>query len=288
MENLSPRPGDRGRYVAQMIRITIALLILFARPAVGTAQEWLTVSHQFYEIRYTQENEAELQAIKDILSEFRRSFCRAADVDVTLADASQIVLELHPKNSKTVHVGYVSLVGGTFDNGGKRGYRGIIRMPGPTAYDGTVSSSSGHPQDRQFFDKLLVHEISPIFVELLARSKSGSFRGPTWFIQGTEEYLGVFYSTDYWKTNGITVYHKRFASQPETIDTDYGLNVRDPYNDGFIIMNFLRDTYGEDTIFELITSEEPTFGKRLRSVTGASFDEFAGRFESWRETIIDR
>lgn len=182
--------------VATCRSISLIGLFFLSFPSAGIAQEWLTASHQFYEIRYTEENASELEAIKDTLSQFRRSFCRAAEVDDTLADASQIVLELHPKDSRSVHVGYVSLVGGTFDNNGKRGYRGTIRMPGPAAYDGRVSSSSGHPQDRRFFDKLLVHEIAPIFIELLARKNGGSFRGPNWFIQGTEEYFSVFYSTN--------------------------------------------------------------------------------------------
>ncbi|XZE53567.1 hypothetical protein SH139x_005321 [Planctomycetaceae bacterium SH139] len=274
--------------MAQMKLFAVALLTIFALPATVAAQEWLTATHQFYEIRYTSENEAELQSVKEILSQFRSSFCKAAGVDVTLADASQIVLELHPKNSDSVQVGYVSLVGGTFDNRGQRGYRGTIRMPGPAAYDGRVSSSSGHPQDRKFFDKLLVHEISPIFIELLAWSKGGRFRGPNWFIQGIEEYFGVFHSTDYWRTDGREVYYERLKLLPDSIDTDFGLNVTDPYNDGFLVMNYLRDTYGEAAIFELIASRERTFGKRMQSATNSRYDEFAVDFNEWKKQIIDR
>lgn len=257
-------------------------------PAISSAQEWLTVKHEFYEIRYTSENEAELPAIKKVLSEFRKSFCRSAGVDVTLADFSQIVLELHPKDSESVKVGYVSLVGGTFEKGGRRGYRGTIRMPGPVAYDGRVSSSSGHPQDRRFFDKLLAHEISPIFIELFARSEGGRFRGPNWFIQGAEEYFGVFHSTDYWRKDGCEVYFKRLASFPHSIDTDFGLNVTDPYNDGFLVMYYLRDTYGESAIFKLISSKEKSFGKRMQIATDTSFEEFASNFDQWKNQIVNR
>jgi len=130
-----------------------------------------------------------------------------------------------------------------------------------------------------------IHEVSPLYLQLLAYSADSLFRGPSWFIQGVEEYFAVFHSTKYWRTKGYRVYHQRLAAKPETIDTDFGLNIRDPYNDGFIIFNFIREEFGEDAIFRLIKSTEKSFGKRLRSATQVEFADFARRFDTWKIKI---
>ncbi len=251
----------------------------------AAAEEWQIARHLFYEIQYTDENADELESIKSQLTSFHDSFCKSAGIDSEVVDSSDIKIELHPRDSRTVRVGYVSMVGGVYNNNGRRGYRGTIRMPGPAAYDGTRKSTSGHSKNRDFFDKLLIHEVSPLYLQLLAYSADSLFRGPSWFIQGVEEYFAVFHSTKYWRTKGYRVYHQRLAAKPETIDTDFGLNIRDPYNDGFIIFNFIREEFGEDAIFRLIKSTEKSFGKRLRSATQVEFADFARRFDTWKIKI---
>lgn len=262
--------------------LAIAFLVLNSAAA---AQNWKTDKVLFYEIRYTAEDAGQIPAIKERLQGFQSSFCKATGTKGDLFDASRVTIELHPSNSTTVQVGYAGMNGGPFQNNGKTGYRGTIKMPGPTAHDGKWQSTSGHPQDRRYFDKLLIHEVAPIYLQLLAMSNGGRFQGPYWFIQGTEEYLGVFHSTEYWRTKGIRYYHRRFAANPTAIDTDFGLNVRDPYNDGFLILNFMHDEFGEESVFKLIASREKTFGKRMARATGVTYDEYLSRFSQWRKRI---
>ena len=140
--------------------------------------------------------------------------------------------------------------------------------------------------DREYFDKLLVHEVSPIYLALLAENNGSRFRGPNWSIQGTEEYFGTYYSTDYWRDKGINVYKSRLAQTPSTLDADYGLNVSNVYNDGFLVMSFLHDEFGKDTVFKIIRSSEPTFGKRIAGATEIKFNVFLDRLKVWKKRVI--
>ena len=185
-------------------------------------------------------------------------------------------------------VGYISLEGGPRKQGDRLGYVGKIKMPGPKAYDGKQFSSSGHAMDRNAFDKFLVHEVSPAYLELFARSRGTRFNDnvPDWFEQGLEEYFAVFHSTPYWRDTGIKTYRRRVRENSATIDTDFGLNLRDPYNDGFIVLNYIRDEFGEGAILSIVGSAEPTFGKKLQKSLNVPYDEFLSRFKKWRDTRV--
>jgi hypothetical protein len=267
-----------------MSRSLLFLLIVASVPSICAAEAWQTQQVLGYKLHFTADEAAEIDAVSKVLNDFDKSFTDATGAGPKLFSAIRIDIYLYPASSKEVTVGYISLEGGPTKHGDTIGYQGKIKMPGPTAYDGKQYSSSGHPMDRNAFDKFLVHEIAPAYLEIFAHSNGTRFNNhvPDWFEQGLEEYFAVFHSTPYWRTTGVKTYHQRLKNDPAAIDTDFGLNVRDRYNDGLVILHFVRDEFGEKTIIDILKSKEPTFGRRLQKSLGISFDEFLRRFDRWR------
>src|SRR5262245_50789671 len=216
---------------------SMVLLVVLTVAALARGEEtWQTKKVLGYTLHFTVDDAAEMDAVANVLEEFDRSFVAATGAESKLFSAIRIGIYLHPASSKEVTVGYISLQGGPNARGDVLGYDGTIKMPGPRAYDGKNSSSSGHAMDRNAFDKFLVHEVAPAYLELYARSRGTRFHDhvPDWFQDGLEEYFAVFHSTSYWRTKGIKTYHRRLQNDPAAVDTDFGLNVRDRYNDGLI------------------------------------------------------
>lgn len=265
------------------------LLVLPGVVAPLQEETWESRREGGFTIRFTAGDAGEIGTVVALLKTFEASFCKAGRTDPASFAAIRVTLELHPRTSKEIGLGYASLEGGLWTANGTVSYVGTIRMAGPAAHDGTQTSTSGHPKDRNFFDKLLIHEVAPAYLELLAHARGLKFNGafPDWFEQGVEEYLGVFHSTPYWREEGLRCYHRRLKKDPSSIDTAFGLNLCDPYNDGFIILNHLRDDYGEETVFRILGASEKEFGRKLQGAVGGTFDEFLRRFENWRRTRID-
>jgi hypothetical protein len=265
------------------VRRFLPAVILVCLGASPPGPDWKEHKVPGYIIHFTDENAGELQAVTGLLKSFQESFCKATGADPALFAGNRLDLYLYPKGSQEVGLGYVSMMGGPQEAGGKVSYVGTIKMPGPAAYDGKTGSSSGHPMDRRFFDKLLIHEAAPAYLELLARRAGARFNGdfPTWFEQGLEEYLGVFHTTSYWRTEGIACYFARLKRDRSSIDADFGLNLRDPYNDGFVALAFIREEFGEPAVFRILTSKEATFGRKMKQAVGVSFEEFVRRFDAW-------
>lgn len=263
---------------------SLLLLALAIAPSVHAQETWQTRAVLGSKLHFTAADAAEMDAVAKVLQDFDRSFAAATGAEAELFSGIKLDIYLYPPNHREVTVSYISLYGGPRQQGDKVGYEGTVKMPGPKAYDGKQQSSSGHAMDRNAFDKFLVHEVAPAYLELYARSRGTRFSDsvPDWFEQGLEEYIAVIHSTDYWRTTGIKTYHRRVQEDAATIDTDYGLNLRDQYNDGFIILNFIRDEFGEKAVVSILGSAEKTFGLRLQKSLSVSYDEFLSRFKRWR------
>lgn len=255
----------------------------------ASAEEWLEDNAMFYRIKYTKEDATEIPKIKELLESFHRSFLKDSKMADIEFKESDVAIEIHPRTSSTVQVGAAWSIAGIQERNGKSAYVGTVFIPGPTAHDGSMQSTNGHPQDRRYFDKLLIHEVAPVYYSLFCERHGVDFHSsfPDWFTQGIEEYFGVFDSTPYWREQGIQSYYQRLAKNPNTLDTDFGLTIHDPYNDGFLMLNFLHDEFGRDAIFALLISQEPSFGRRLKATTKISFDEYLRRINQWKRRRID-
>lgn len=248
-----------------------------------------TVSRQvlFYTLECAPAEEKDLAGIAELLKRFHEDMKNLTGLTEEDFSTSRVRVRMHPPGTPQGQLGYASMEGGPVEKtGARRGYVGTINMPGAAAHNGSMTSSSGHPMDRHYFDKLVLHEVAPAYFELYARAHTTTYHAaPGWFEQGMEEYVAVFHADEYWRKTGCRVYYERARGG---IDTDFGLNALDEYNDGLILTKFIADEFGEQALFRTIIAPEPTFGRRLKSGVGVSFDEFLKRFQSWREKTIEK
>lgn len=263
-------------------------------PAAKAPAEWATRTVLFYTVRVHPSEAGELDAIAGVLSAFHADFLALSGMTEADFGTSAITVNLHPVGAPGAQLGYASMVGGAQEHGiggkeaDRRGYVGEVNMPGPAAHNGSVRSSTGHPMDRRYFDKLLIHEIAPVYLELYARAHGGAFHSgtPKWFEQGLEEYFAVFHSTTYWRMSGVEFYF-RLAKQTGGVDTEFGLNLINDYNDGLLVNRFMADEFGEAALLKVLASGEPSFGKRLRGATGVEFEVFLKRLRAWLARKIE-
>lgn len=242
----------------------------------------------FYTIRTTGRDRDVRNYIAQLLSTFHADFLELSNMKSEDFDACSVTINLHPPGDEQWQLGYASMVGGVqndADGRGQRGYVGDINLPGRAAHDGSAVSTSHHPMDHNYFDKLVIHEIAPVYIEMYARAHGGRFHAsPAWFVQGLEEYFGICHSTQYWKDTGVGYYY-RLVCKSHGVDADFGLNVCDVYNDGFIVVKFIADEFGQETLLRILASDMPTFGARLREAVGVEYDEFLTRLSAWLDAL---
>ena len=68
------------------------------------------------------------------------------------------------------------------------------------------------------------------------------------------------------------------------MDDAFGLEVRDPYATGAVLVHFLHDRYGRDAVGALLRSGEPTFGRAMLAELGV---DLAGFMDDWRAWLAE-
>jgi hypothetical protein len=104
---------------------------------------------------------------------------------------------------------------------------------------------------------------------------------PSWFVQGYQEYLGLTLSSAHSRTITMGLYKQMLEQQPGNVDTDFGINVANPYYDGTMLMAFMHDTYGSKKVMSILTESGGTFGTRI-STRLDPLNEFVAKFKVWR------
>lgn len=165
-------------------------------------------------------------------------------------------------------------------------YFADIHLLAPSAYTPGLETSIGEPKEGAYFARLAIHELSTVPLELVTRLKPegwGLRTAPPWFVQGFQEYLGMTCAPD-----GHAALERRIAlvaSEPDRVDDAFGLEVRDPYATGAVLVHFLHDRYGGDAVRAVLRSGEPTFGRAMRAELGV---DLAGFMADWRAWLADR
>ena len=82
--------------------------------------------------------------------------------------------------------------------------------------------------ERWSFAKLVMHEYSTVLLDRITRAKKAGwsfFSGPSWFVQGYEEYLGLMLSSPRNRTAVLGKYLARHKGGPGRIDFAFGIGV---------------------------------------------------------------
>jgi hypothetical protein len=218
------------------------------------------------------------QAISRLVVDFA-----SADADRLLRAAKVEVFVLSAANEKG-GPGVATIETGVADGA----YYGRIYILAPSKHPdphgpGAGRTNSNEPQDAAYCRRVLVHEYSTVLLESITRGKKsgwGLFTGPTWFVQGAEEWLAVQYSTE--QARSVTMPRYREMTRRQNLVTnDFGLDVQSPYVAGPVLVDFVHARYGREKFIAVLKSEEPTFGKAMRRELGVGVDEFYAEWERW-------
>jgi hypothetical protein len=168
---------------------------------------------------------------------------------------------------------------------------GTIFLLGPSApiwKERPLVSSLGLPKDGEdYHAKVLMSEYIPIRHYAVQDSRPAGgwqyYSAPEWFVQGLQEYDGIYHTTATNRTQTGAALRKwarqnvgRFACCTN------GIELADVYNGGAAFMAFLAAEFGEGVHERLLRSGAPTFEEALTSETKPlSQSELVGRFRGW-------
>lgn len=167
-------------------------------------------------------------------------------------------------------------------------YFAEIHMLAPSAHSPGLITTIGEPKDTAYFRRLIAHELSTIPLDLATRQKKDGWRfrsAPAWFVQGYEEYLGMTCSVD---SDGLAAIDRRVqivGDNPIRVDDAFGLDVQDAYVDGAVLLHFMHEQYGAETVRRILSSSEPTFGRAARAALGVDLTRF---MQDWRDWLDRR
>jgi hypothetical protein len=85
----------------------------------------------------------------------------------------------------------------------------------------------------------------------------------------------------------LAKYLAMHKDDPDRIDFDFGVNVKDEYIDGALLLLFMHETFGKERVHAILSSEERRFGRAMVSALGVGLDEFENRWEKWLKKKLD-
>ena len=171
---------------------------------------------------------------------------------------------------------------------------GTIKLLAPSApvwRERDLRSSLGLPKTgRDFHAKVMMSEYIPIghYAVQDARAPGGwrYYSAPEWFVQGLQEYDGIFHTTDANRddtTKRLLEWAKGNKSQFACCSPN--LAITDAYNGGATFMAFLAAQFGEDIHARLLRNTSSTFDAALADETKPySLPELFARFRTWLDS----
>ena len=166
----------------------------------------------------------------------------------------------------------------------------LLTLSAPVWKTADLKSSLGLAKaGEDYHAKVLMSEYIPIghYAAQDSRASGGwkYYSAPDWFVQGLQEYDGIFHTTD---TNR-TVTSRRLLEWAKRNPTKFsccsaGLAIADVYNGGATFMAFLAAEFGEDIHARLLRNPANTFEAALAAETKPySLQELFDRFRKWLE-----
>ena len=255
------------------------LLFLASCSYVSAAEE--TVQRSGYCVVGDSSIRADLNQIAELTETAIKSLIDAyPDWKVREAVASaKFQVIVHRKPTEMAGEGLATLLTGSTDYAGKRRYA-RLHLLAPSSHSATAQTSSGAPMDEQYFLRTLIHEVSSVVVERVTIEKPTGWHWhsvPSWFGQGLGTYVSLRQTESTENLRRILVRVRREG----IVQTDFGLQVSEPYLGGTALLNFMEERYGWETILKVVTSPKPTWASAMRSQLGVTADAVTTDFQQW-------
>jgi hypothetical protein len=200
-----------------------------------------------------------------------------------------ISLYLYPAPVKDADVGLANL---HCCSPGASGVKtGTISYLAPSASawkDSPGLTSLGLPKDENYHAKVIMSEYITVghYVVQESRATTGGWRyysAPQWFVQGLQEYDGIFHTTD--ANRGVTkaMLFQWARNRPSVFACcSPGLSISNSYNGGATFMAFLAAQFGEDIHAKLLRDPVSTFEAALENQTKPyRLTELFDKFRAW-------
>jgi hypothetical protein len=160
-------------------------------------------------------------------------------------------------------------------------YAAELHLFAPSKHPPSARTNVGEPKDAIYFQRLLIHELSTILLDQATRAKPSGWKfhaAPNWFVQGLEQYVSYRQTG---AAKSLQLYIDRVRRDPNIIQTEFGLQVTDPYIGGTVLLAFMDERYGWQNVQQILLSREPTFSTAIRNQLGITSDAFIISFREW-------
>jgi hypothetical protein len=200
----------------------------------------------------------------------------------------RISVYLYPDPKPGADTGTANLKCCTAVGASKTGVISFLAPSAPVWKDLHGLTSLRLPKDENYQAKVLLSEYITVghYVVQDARTKSSAWRyysAPDWFVQGLQEYDGIFHTTDANRETAGAALLAWARSHPAAFQCcDWGLKISDVYNGGAVFVTFLAVQFGEDIHARLLRDDSPTFIDALKNQTKLdSLPELFTKFQAW-------
>jgi len=261
-------------------------LILF-KPIRSSAQtQWTEVSSGNYSIFYQPGYERDVEFTQTWLVQAEELLKSKYGVPY---HGFNISIYLYPVPTERANVGLANLQCCTNSADGIK--KGTISYLSPSAAEWRNAkgvTSLGLPKDENYHAKVIMSEYITVghYVVQESRQKTGGWRyrnAPDWFVQGLQEYDGIFHTTE---TNRKVTAARLLdwaRSRPSVFACcSAGLSISDSYNGGATFMAFLAAQFGEDIHARLLRDTASSFDAAFANQTQPyALRELFAKFQTW-------
>lgn len=223
----------------------VALLINGGAFTRADEKSWSSYSTDHYQLLYLPEYEKDAKKVKGFLdagiASLKKEFAEFPVDDLLRVNCA---IFLHPKGTGKASEDTVSITTG--QDKGK--YSAVIDLLTPSAYSPDYRSNINEPAGDDYIYKLVIHEYSTILLERITRTKKAGwsyFNASKWFVDGYEEYLGLMLSSPRNRKEVLGKYLAMHKADPDRIDFDFGISVKNDYIDGALLLLFMHETFGK-------------------------------------------
>jgi hypothetical protein len=251
----------------------------------GPAEEWIEAHRSHYTLfsRPGYEKDAE----------FARALLDSGDAlmqkkyGVTLA-GYHIDVHLYPDSDERASVSQASLRCCSKNGGLKTGSIAFLSPSAPVWKTYRGMTSLNLPKDENYQAKVLMSEYITVghYAVQDSRTQPGGWKyygAPHWFVQGLQEYDGIFHTTDTNREITAAALKAWAKAHPEAFACcEWGLQISDVYNGGAAFMWFLATEFGEDIHAKLLRDNAATFPAAFeRETKPYSLPAVFEKFRAW-------
>lgn len=250
-----------------------------APPINTTATSWQTLESEHFRIKYKDGDKSDAEQVLEWMQFARKHVHEYWNESVSI----KVDVYLHPENDWNRNQ-YTMYTNSGYSP--KEGYDSNIHLKAIS--DMTIPADSSEERHHRKLKKILTHEYTqvPLYKVRHKEQYGSSISTPNWFTQGVSEYVATQQTTE--KIRQFKLTETKSVRTMITDGRGYLSSVAEtPYNGGMLIVRYMVDQYGWDTVVKLFTTTEyDHFYPGLRKETGDDIRDFQNGWLDWAETNI--